>query len=74
MVTIKRDRLEAFKHYLDRECVAYREPSAASQHQVLQVQTGAGWTPLYKSEKYPLHYRTSGRLIENLVRNFARND
>lgn len=74
MITIKRDRLEAFKQYLDRQGIAYREPSAASTYQVLQVQTGAGWTPMYQSEKYPLHYRTSGHLMENLVRGFVRND
>jgi predicted metal-dependent phosphoesterase TrpH len=73
MLSIRRDQLDAFKQYLDQQGIAYRPPSQASVYQVLQVQIGAGWVPLYQSEKYPLHYRASGRLIEDTIRTFLRS-
>jgi hypothetical protein len=60
--------LTTFTDWLDGQSIAYRP--GKGEYQVLQVKRPSGWDILYRSDKYPDHYKAGSPQLAELVREF----
>lgn len=63
-VFLLRERLEAFKRWLDRRGIAYR--NGKGDYQALQVYITSAWHVLHAGKAYPYHYKALGALGEEV--------
>lgn len=71
-IYLKSVKLEAFKNFLNRQGIEWREPPNSAI--VLQIKQGKEWFGIYKRDNYPLTLTVDKRLINILEAFEKRND